>query len=592
MTNKAIAKLLKLTATLLELHDENQFKIRTYTNAVFNIDKQEELLFEKTKEELEELDGIGKGLAQSIVEIQHSGSFGVLDELLSKTPQGVMEMIDLKGIGPKKIKIIWKELNIESLDQLYDACKQGLLAKLKGFGVKTQETILQNLEYLMSNRGKALFADAEPLADYLVSLMKKAFPDHRMELTGDMRRKMDVVDLVDILIDRTDTDAIRNLLGDDEFIEINDRSSGPYSLRGNFTSIDLKWQIRFTTPQQFHGKMMLSTGSGLHLAGLTKDGKTLHQYLLEQDIDGESFAYKEFGFPYIEPELREGTFEMDFAENGAPPELLELSDLKGPFHNHSNYSDGNNPIRELATYCVDQGYEYLGLSDHSKSAFYADGLREFDIIKQHEEIDRLNQEFAPFRIFKGIESDILNDGSLDYDSDVLASFDFIVASIHSNLNMDQHKATQRLLKAIENPYTTMLGHPTGRLLLKRKAYPIDHKKIIDACAKHKVIIEINANPWRLDLEWQWVYYAVQQGVILSINPDAHEIEGFEDMKYGVYIGRKGGLTKELTFNAWGLDEVEKYLKERKAGIPGSSLSCRQAGVSLGPDKDAPEKSKI
>lgn len=570
MTNKAIAKLLKLTASLLDLHDENQFKIRTYTNAVFNIEKQEDVLSEKTKEELEALDGIGKGLAQSLVEIQQSGSFAVLDELLSRTPQGILEMIDLKGIGSKKIKVIWKELNIESLDHLYDACKQGLLAKLKGFGLKTQETILQNLEYQISNRGKALYVNAEPLADHLVSVMRTAFPDHKIELTGDMRRKVDVVDLVELLIDRTDTQAVRNLLSSDASIEINKQSSGPYSLRGNFTAINLKWQIRFATSQKFYGKLMLSTGSGKHLAGLTKDGKTLYQYLLEQDIDGEAAAYKEFNFPYIEPELREGTFELDFAATSSSPELLELTDLKGPFHNHSNYSDGNNPIRQLAIYCIEQGYEYLGLSDHSKSAFYADGLREFDIIKQHKEIDTLNEEFAPFRIFKGIESDILNDGSLDYEPDVLASFDFIVASIHSNLNMDQQKASQRLLKAIENPFTTMLGHPTGRLLLKRQAYPIDHKRIIDACAKHKVIIEINANPWRLDLEWQWVNYAIEQGVILSINPDAHEINGFEDMKYGVYIGRKGGLTKAQTFNAWGLAKVDAYLTERKAGMVGNA----------------------
>ena len=294
----------------------------------------------------------------------------------------------------------------------------------------------------------------------------------------------------------------------------------------------------------------------------------MHQYLLDQEIESEEAAYKAFDSQYIEPELREGTFEIDLASKDELPNLLELKELQGPFHNHSNYSDGNNTIRQLAEYCISQGYAYLGLSDHSKSAFYANGLQEFQIIKQHEEIAELNKELGPFKIFKGIESDILNDGSLDYAPDVLASFDFIVASVHSNLNMDREKATQRLLKAIENPYTTFLGHPTGRLLLRRKGYPIDHKKIIDACAKHDVIIEINANPWRLDLDWPWVNYALEQGVILSINPDAHEIEGFDDMKYGVYMGRKGGLTKEKTFNAWGLERVEKYLKERKERILG------------------------
>lgn len=566
MTNKKIAKLIKLTASLLELHDENQFKIRTYTNAVINIEKQEEPLIEKDKEELEKLEGIGKGLAQSIVEIKQTGSFAQLDELMSKTPEGILEMLDLKGIGPKKIKVVWKQLNVESIDQLYDACKQGLLAKLKGFGAKTQESILQNLEYLISMRGKVLYADAEPWANQLISTIRNAFPDQKIELTGDMRRKMEVVDQVEILIDIPDTTSIKNLLSSNTSIEIVDRVSGPFSLSGNFRSIKLKWHIRFTNPSRFHGKMMLSTGSGKHLSGMIKEDKNMHQYLLAQEIDSEKAAYAAFDLPYIEPELREGTFEFAFTKDNKPPKLLELEDLKGPIHNHSTYSDGTNTIRQLAEYCIGQGYEYLGLSDHSKSAFYANGLQEFQIKKQHEEIDKLNDEFAPFRIFKGIESDILNDGSLDYEPNVLASFDFIVASVHSNLNMDRDKATQRLLKAIENPYTTFLGHPTGRLLLRRKGYPIDHKKIIDACAKYDVIIEINANSWRLDLDWRWVNYALEQGVMLSINPDAHEIEGFEDMKYGVYMGRKGGLTKEMTFNTWGLNKVENYLIYRKAKI--------------------------
>lgn len=566
MTNKEIAKLLKLTASLLELHDENQFKIRTYINAVFNIEKQEEALMEKNKDELEKLEGIGKGLAQSIIEISKSGSFRLFDELISKTPEGILEMMDLKGIGPKKIKVIWKELNIESIDALLDACKTGKLAKLKGFGAKTQETIMHNLEYLISQRGKVLFADAEPWAHHLIDILRNAFPRQKIELTGDFRRKLDVIELVEILMDSMNTTTVKTLLRNNKTVEIDNRSSGPFTLRGTFTSIKLKWNIRFTNPSAFHGKLMLSTGSGKHLAGLIKDGKTMYQYLLSEEIDSEKAAYEEFESHYIEPELREGTFEINYKSNDELPRLLELEDLNGPFHNHSNYSDGKNHIRQLAEYCIAKGYDYLGLSDHSKSAFYANGLQEFQIIKQHEEIDELNRELSPFKIFKGIESDILNDGSLDYEPDVLASFDFIVASVHSNLNMDRDKATQRLLKAIENPYTTFLGHPTGRLLLRRKGYPIDHKKIIDACATHGVIIEINANPWRLDLDWRWINYAIEQGVTLSINPDAHEIEGFDHMKYGVYMGRKGALTKEKTFNAWSLETVEKYLMDRKEKI--------------------------
>ncbi len=566
MTNKEIAKLLKLTAALLELHEENQFKIRTYTNAIFNIEKQEIALSEKTQAELEALDGIGKGLAQSIIEIEKNGSFSILDELLSKTPKGVVEMLNLKGIGPKKIKTVWQELQIENMDQLYEACKQGKLAKLKGFGEKTQESILQNLDYLISQRGKVLFADAELYATNLISTLRTVLPDQTIVLVGDMRRKMEVVDQVDILVDTQESDLVLRLLIQDKSILLDRRGSGPFSLKGVFADINLKWQIRFVKASEFHGKMMLFTGSEKHLAGIEKNGKSLSQYLFEHQIANETEVYAQFDLPFIEPELREGTFEMNYSIENKPPTLLDVNDLKGPIHNHSQYSDGQNSIRQLAQYCIDHGYEYLGLSDHSKSAFYASGLQEFQILKQHEEIDALNKELAPFKIFKGIESDILNDGSLDYSADVLASFDFIVASIHSNLNMDKEKATQRLIKAIENPYTTFLGHPTGRLLLRRQGYPIDHQAVIDACAKHNVIMEINANPWRLDVDWRWVNYALEKGVVLSINPDAHELDGFEDMKYGVFAGRKGGLTKEMTFNTWSLNMIEDYFTKRKLSI--------------------------
>lgn len=280
----------------------------------------------------------------------------------------------------------------------------------------------------------------------------------------------------------------------------------------------------------------------------------------------EEAIYSAAGMDYISPELREGQFEILAAKDHNLPLLVELADLKGTLHNHSTYSDGQHSLRQMAEYCQSLGYEYLGICDHSKSAFYANGLDEDRVVQQMSEIDDLNKELAPFKIFKGIESDILNDGSLDYDVDILARFDFIVASVHSQLSMDINKATNRLLTAIANPYTTMLGHPTGRLLLKREGYPINHKAVIDACAENKVIIEINAHPFRLDLDWRWVHYALEQGVLISINPDAHSMEQLQLMKYGLLVGRKGGLTKEMTFNALGAAEVEKYFLERKALI--------------------------
>jgi len=566
MTNKEIASLFKQTAALLEIHDENPFKIRTYTNAVFNIENQEDQLIGKNTQQLESIDGIGKGLAKSISSILETGTFDLIEDLKSKTPGGILEMIELKGIGPKKIRAIWKELNIENTDQLYQACEKGEIAKLKGFGVKTQETIKENLAYIFSQRGKVFYADAEPLALQLTKLLSENLDIKNISMTGALRRKSETIQCVELIAAVEKPDEVIGLLEKSENYEINLTESGPFSLRGKFADTQLKWLVRFVHPNHFESKRMLFTGAGNHLSKVVKDNFSLHQYLLENPETSEIEAYDAFDMPFIPPELREGTFETAFSKEKQIPDLLEEKDIKGPIHNHSKYSDGRNTIRELAQYCIDRGYEYLGLSDHSKSAFYANGLREFDIQKQHEEIDQLNKELSPFKIFKGIESDILSDGSLDYDKEVLASFDFIVASIHSNLNMDIEKATTRLLKAIENPYTTILGHPTGRLLLKRQGYPIDHQKVIEACAKHGVIIEINANPWRLDLDWRWVHYALEKGVILSINPDAHELEGFEDMKYGVYVGRKGGLTKEMTFNTWGLDKVESYLEGRKAKI--------------------------
>ncbi len=566
MTNKEVARVLKQTAALLEIHDENQFKIRTYTNAVFNIEKLVEQLIDVSEEDLVTLDGIGKGLAKSITSILETGSFELLEDLKSKTPEGVIEMIELKGIGPKKIRTIWKELGIVSTEQLYEACEKGEIAKLKGFGVKTQETIKENLAYIISQKGKVFYAEAESLANHLLDFVRQNSSTDMVSFTGEMRRKTETVECVEVLIGEKNDEKLLEAFDHTGHYKINLKESGPFSLRGHFINTDLKWMIRFTDPENFESRLTLYTGSGNHLANIINDNITLYQYLLDNPLKSEKEIYDAYNLPVIPPEMREGIFEYEFSEENAVPALLEVEDLKGPLHNHSNYSDGKNTIRELAQYCIDRGWEYLGLSDHSKSAFYANGLREFDIQRQHKEIDELNQELAPFRIFKGIESDILNDGSLDYDKDVLASFDFIVASIHSNLNMDIDKATTRLLKAIENPYTTILGHPTGRLLLKRQGYPIDHKRIIDACAEFNVIIEINANPWRLDIDWRWVHYALEKGVILSINPDAHELEGFEDMKYGVYVGRKGGLTKEMTFNTWSLERVEIYLAERKAKI--------------------------
>jgi DNA polymerase (family 10) len=310
----------------------------------------------------------------------------------------------------------------------------------------------------------------------------------------------------------------------------------------------------------FYKELFLQTGNDEHTDAVLKR--------INDEVDqpeSEELIYIKSGLSFIKPELREGTTFIDRAENNNLPQLISYHDLKGTLHNHSTWSDGVNTIEEMAMYCRDTlKLEYLGMCDHSKSAVYAKGLSIERVLQQQEEIDHLNKKLNGFHIFTGIESDILGDGSLDYPDEILKRFDFIVASVHSNLKMDEEKATARLIKAIENPYTTILGHPTGRLLLSRKGYPIDYKKIIDACAANRVIIEINANPLRLDLDWRWHQYALEKGVWLSINPDAHRNDGFLDMHYGVAVARKGGLTKEMCLNALSLQDITQVFNHKQS----------------------------
>ncbi|PIQ49470.1 MAG: DNA polymerase/3'-5' exonuclease PolX [Cytophagales bacterium CG12_big_fil_rev_8_21_14_0_65_40_12] len=566
MDNNTILKQLKLLAALMELHDENSFKIRGYQNAIFNLDKTDIELGELSLEALEKIDGIGKSIAKTISEINTNGVSVSLQEYLNTTPQGIVELLDIKGIGPKKIKVLWKELGIESGHELKEAANAGLVAKLKGFGDKTQQTIINALEFKEANANKLHYADAEQLVSEIIERLKSIQPEIICEATGEIRRKMEVIELIDILVGLNDIDALEEALDESEDFEQILELSGPITWRGHFKELRIPVQLSYCDKRAFVTEQFLRTGNANHINEIVKDKLSLKDIAKQGNFSSEAEIYKAANFAFIAPEMREGTFEIEAAKNGTLPNLVEMKDLKGILHNHSTYSDGKHSLEQMAVHCKNLGYEYLGICDHSKSAFYANGLNEDRLLQQHAEIDALNKKLSPFKIFKGIESDILYDGNLDYDNQVLASFDFIVASVHSILNMKLEKATQRLLTAIENPYTTILGHPTGRLLLRREGYPIDHKAVIDHCAKHNVVIEINANPWRLDLDWRWVHYALEQGVKLSLNPDAHEMEGYDDMYYGLLAGRKGGLTADMTFNALSAEEIGKYFEERKSKI--------------------------
>lgn len=531
MTNSEIADSIKLTAQLMELHNENPFKIKSLSNAAFQIDKQPVVLETLPKEELEKLAGIGKSIAAKIYELNTTGQLAELNEIISKTPAGLLEVLRIKGLGPKKVSVLWNELGIESVGELQYACKENRLITLKGFGTKTQDAVLKSIEFIQAHKGKFLYAHAEVVANTIVEELRKKYK--KVELTGEIRRKAEVINSIDFVVES------------EEAVEIPS------------TDISIKINCIQTDSTSFYSKLFETTATSEHIE------KSGYQNLSSKTFNSEEEIYKQLNLQYIEPELREGLNEVELAKSNSLPELIKLSDLKGVLHNHTTYSDGIHTLEEMATYCKQKGYEYLGICDHSQTAVYAGGLKPEAILKQHEEIDTLNQKLKPFKILKGIESDILNDGSLDYPEEILKTFDIVVASVHSALKMDEERATVRLLKAIENPYTTILGHLSGRLLLSRAAYPLNYKKIIDACAANNVVMELNANPHRLDIDWRWIQYCLEKNVMISINPDAHEKEGFHDMYYGVCVARKGMLTAGKCFNAMSLGEMENYLKGKR-----------------------------
>lgn len=562
MDHKTLLKKIKLSIQLMELHDENPFKIRSYQSALISLERGDQDIMELNEAALAKLQGVGKSMIEAIQQLKTTDTFPLLEELINKTPEGILEVLQIKGLGPKKVKVLWEELGITSSHELMEACQSGKVAKIKGFGDKTQNTIIQNLEFKASNSGKWLYADIAEMIGQLEETFKVFAPEAALAIVGDFARQMEIITEAEFLIASAELASVKSKIKSMESIEWNLPESGPRTFRGKLKEIDLRVTIHFCSKEDFLWKKLSLIAAPLHLESLVNDQESIALRLQKRDYSSEDEFFSINKLQYIPTEMREGFGEVALALENKIPELLTDKDLKGILHNHSTYSDGKHSLRQMAEYCKELGYEYLGISDHSKTAFYAGGLEVEKILKQHQEIDELNREMAPFRIFKGIESDILSDGKLDYEDEVLASFDFIVASVHSILNMDINRATSRLITAIENPYTTILGHPTGRLLLRRQGYPIDHKAVIDACAANNVVIEINANPWRLDLDWRWVRYAMDQGVMLSINPDAHEMDGYADMKYGVLVGRKGGLTKEMTLNAMTADEIGSYFDAR------------------------------
>lgn len=531
MTNDEIIATLELTAKLMELHGENTFKTKSYTNAAYKLDKLRYDFENKTSKEIESIDGIGKGIASKITELLTTGTTKELTELYEKTPQGVVNMLGVKGLGPKKVGQLWRELNIEGIGELLYACNENRLTTLKGFGEKTQTQIKQNIEFMLANSNKFHYAAIERPVNNLINFILEQQSDLQIAAVGQLARKCEIIEEIEILSDGEITAVTAEL----EKI------------------IPLKVNYILCEPAEFFYKLVELTSTPQHLQKINFESLETTEFYSEEEV------YDALNLQYIEPELREGLNEIVLAKQNNIPQLIELSDLKGILHNHTTYSDGVHTLKEMGDYCKELGYEYLGICDHSVSAYYAKGLDIDRVIQQQREIDKLNESYQNFKILKGIESDILNDGSLDYEEDILKTFDFIVASIHSNLKMNEERATERLIKAIENPYTSILGHPTGRLLLARQGYPINHKKVIDACAANGVSIELNAHPYRLDIDWRWIPYCLSKDVMISINPDAHHKEGYHDMYYGVCVARKGMLVKEMCLNSLTLNSLLQKL---------------------------------
>jgi DNA polymerase (family 10) len=558
MDNSQISEHFSLLSKLLDIHGENSFKSRTYSIAAYNVDQLDVSLAAMPRESIASLKGMQGSVGQKVVEMLDTGKLSVLEELIANTPAGVVEMLQVKGIGPKKIHTIWKEMEIETLGELLYACHENRLTRFKGFGAKTQQNIQEGIEYYLQNQGHFLYAEMEELYPQILGYLQKLFGEENVAVTGAYRRQDTTLEELAFEL-RASLDQIKPKFQTAQPPELLEETSGTilYKLKNG-----LKLRLHYGT-----GPLPLRLFRSTGTASFTE--AFLKAYPVNGAADGNNdhSLFEEARIPYIPPFLRESEEILKVVAQKKLPALIQPEDIRGIIHSHSTWSDGVHSLEEMAKACRDKGFEYLVISDHSKSATYARGLSEERIREQHREIEKLNEQLAPFRIFKSIECDILNDGSLDYSDDILASFDLVIASVHSNLKMTEEKAMDRLLRAISNPYVKILGHPTGRLLLSRKGYPVNHEKLIVACAERGVVLEINAHPRRLDLDWRWIQSAVRKGVMLSINPDAHSIEGFDDIRYGVLAAQKGMLTKENNLSSKSREEfVNLFIRQFDGGL--------------------------
>ncbi len=572
LDNRAIARILEDVSVMLEITGDNPFRARAFANAARAIEAlTDDVRALVARDALRNVRGIGKSIHADIESLIARGTFDLLDALRQEVPDGVLEMFRVPGMGPKKIRAVVEQLGVRSIDELERAARDGRLASLPGFGAKTESAIVDAIERLRRYAERHLVDEATEAARLMEAAVAGAAGVRRTLVAGSLRRRRETIGDIDILATADDAEAVMDAFVSAEAVRhVEARGSTKSTV---ILDSGIHVDLRVVRDEEFAFAAHYFTGSKAHntavRARARRMGLRLNEYGLF-DADGnahpcadEAELFGRLGLAFVPPELREDNGEIEAAESGTLPDLVEERDIRGVFHCHSTWSDGRATLREMAEAARALGLEYLGTGDHSRTAAYAGGLSIERLREQRREVDALNEELAPFVVFHGVESDILVDGSLDYPDEVLAELDYVVASVHSGFTMSEARMTERIVRAIRNPHTTMLGHPTGRLLLMRDGYPVDLVAVIDAAAECRVAIEINAHPRRLDLDWRWVRRARDAGVMLVVNPDAHEPGEIAACRHGVGIARKGWLEKRHVLNTRTAAQVRRWLAARR-----------------------------
>ncbi|MBD3400749.1 MAG: histidinol-phosphatase [Candidatus Coatesbacteria bacterium] len=562
MDNREIAKTIDQLGTASELLGENPFKARAYHRAARTLKSLEEPVAELVEQDrLGELEGFGSAIVAKVENLLETGELPQLTERLEKLPAGLFEILEIKGLGVKRVRTLWDKLNITNLGELEYACHENRLLELEGFGEKMQHKVLAGIELLKEYRERRLYPEADEAAAELLPVIEAA-GTRRVAVTGSLRRHAETVGDIDLLavVDEGGAEAVETAVSElDETDEVF--TADAEHLEFEYRGIDV--ELRWTTPQRWGVALALTTGNAGHREGLYRLAAERGLDLDElSDVD-EEVLYAALELQWIPPELRENTGELEAAASGELPELITTDDIAGVLHVHTTASDGAQTLEELRLTGEELGYAYIGVSDHSQAAFYADGLSAEAVLEQLESIRRLNDQDSSCRLLAGIESDIRADGALDYPDEVLAKLDFVIASVHSNLSMDKQTATERILAALDNPYCDILGHPTGRLLLAREGYELEWDRVFERLLERRVALELNASPMRFDADWRILRRARELGIPICINPDAHNRGMFDYLPQGVGIARKGWLRPGDVLNTRPADELLEWVRSRR-----------------------------